>query len=161
MVGQGGLYAEGGIQASMKPWWLMHEERIAYHLNGRRVPGSGSGKRKGDVWVGKDWMIEAKTTTRCSYILNIKTLDKIAQQSMMMGLCGALLIVFHRSYTDFVRFALVLERRCENLSPDWRSISLTPEKLEVGIELSSRYGIWKSMTFSEFQELVLDHGGGL
>ena len=212
----------------MKPPWLMHEERIAYHLNGRRVPGSGSGYRKGDIWIGKDWMIECKTTQKPKYRLSVTTLDKLAKQSLQAGLSAALLIIFHRGYTDFDRYPLVLTRTtmqtgsqthghstpvppspqgmartqsaCTALREaegdgnppsrlrrdgtpsvavqevckfggetghtvslyamghgngvSWKSITLTPEMLEQGITLASRDGIWHSMKFEEFMDII-------
>ena len=140
----------------MKPAWRMHEERVAYRLNGKRVRGSGNGNRKGDVWVGKDWMIECKTTESGKYILNVKTLDKLAQQSLQAGLSAALVIVFHRSYVDFEMYVLVLERRLEDHHTDWKSITLTADRLRQGITLTSRYGVWVSTDFDRFMDSILD-----
>ena len=36
----------------------------------------------------------------------------------------------------------------------WKSITLTPEMLEQGITLASRDGIWHSMKFEEFMDII-------
>lgn len=141
----------------MKPPWVLHEQRIAYHTGGKRVAGSGCGWRKGDVWIGKDWMIECKTTRRPYFNLTVQTLDKLAQQSLQSGLSAALVMVFHEGYSSFKHVVYVLERRGE-FHPTWRSKRITPT--EPPGTLESRQARWQLMSWQEFlEECADDHAG--
>lgn len=137
---------------SLEPWKL-HERRIAYLTGGRRVAGSGCGYRKGDVWIGKDWMIECKTTSKDRYTLSVNVLDKLAKQSMEAGLSAALVIAFHAGYDRYEYAVLVLERRGE-FQPDWRTKRLSRQQmLELG-EIYSRSALWLAMDEQQFKHYL-------
>lgn len=130
--------------------WKRYEKRVAELVGGRRVPGSGCGYRKGDVWLD-DWMLECKLTTKPTYNLTVHTLDKLAQQSLEVGLGAALIILFHRSYGVADMAAVVLERRGE-YRPDWKSRRLSYQQLLDQQRLVSRYGEWRVITLEQFVE---------
>lgn len=61
------------------------EKRTAQTMGGRVQPGSGNGyMHKGDVRTAGH-LIECKTTTKASYSMTRKVLDKIAREALLDG----------------------------------------------------------------------------
>ncbi|GIV22000.1 MAG: hypothetical protein KatS3mg023_3751 [Armatimonadota bacterium] len=133
--------------------WKLHEKRLAYLFGGKRVAGSGCGYRKGDIWIGKDWMVECKTTGKQQFRLTVNMLDKLAKQSLESGLSAALVVVFHHSYEHQQMLVLVLHRRREG-DADWRSRIVSPGSLRPGETVLSRYGEWTVMDIEQFRQML-------
>lgn len=133
--------------------WKLHEHRIAHLTGGRRVAGSGCGYRKGDVWIGKDWMIECKTTTKERYTLSIDVLDKLARQSLEADLSAALVIAFHAGYDQYEYVILMLDRRGE-FQPEWRTKRVDKRQLMEMGTIYSRSAKWRVVDEQQFMRCL-------
>jgi len=128
--------------------WKLYEQRLAHLLGGQRVRGSGCGYRKGDVWVGKDWMVECKTTSKPTYTLTTRVLDKLAQESLLAGLSAALIIVFEQPQP--AEFVVLLLSKRGTFQPNWRSKRISGETLLAVPVLLSERAEWQPMTLDQF-----------
>jgi hypothetical protein len=70
------------------------EEEWAERIGGRRVPGSGSGPRKGDVESGV-WRLECKTTGKKSFTVTREMIQKIEEAALAHGETPAIIVEFN------------------------------------------------------------------
>ena len=87
MSGRIGLFQKGNSKKPTRYYSDKQEKIIAKNLNGRQVANSGATMfAKGDVVVGNDWLIEAKTKTTQTNSFSIKKewLEKNLNESIFM-----------------------------------------------------------------------------
>jgi Holliday junction resolvase len=91
---------------------VKQEKKVAHIANGFTVPGSGSGRFKGDV-QSRDFKIECKTTTKDSIRLSATWLEKIASEALNDGrypvlaieLCGKMYFVLNEfNFKDYQEY---------------------------------------------------------
>jgi hypothetical protein len=71
------------------------EKRLGKSLGARLRPASGAmASAKGDMTVGKDWLVESKATEANSMKLEYSWLGKISQEALMEGRTPALTVSF-------------------------------------------------------------------
>ena len=72
----------------------IQEQEIAKRLGGKVTPGSGAGMEKGDVRVKGKLRVECKTTTKKSFSVTVKMLEKIELEAVSCGEDPALVVEF-------------------------------------------------------------------
>lgn len=67
-----------------KAYWRSkrQEKDLSKRLSGHRISGSGSGKKKGDVFISRVVRVEAKTTQKASFSITREMIAKIAQAGL-------------------------------------------------------------------------------
>lgn len=107
---------------------VLQERSIAEDIGGRVQPGSGAPEfYKGDVRKAGDLRVEAKTTSKGSYALKSRELEKIRNEALVGGEeSWAMQIEFHGTFTkkkyavidwqEFLRLR-AMAKEVENSSP--------------------------------------------
>lgn len=72
------------------------EQRRARELKGQRQPGSGSGRRKGDIRTS-DTIEEIKQTTKKSFSIKLDDWLKLAKYASKEGKEPSMLIIFENA----------------------------------------------------------------
>lgn len=72
----------------------VHEKKLAKALKGHRVRGSGCGSEKGDVRVKGICRIELKTTSKLSFRVDRKIIDKIQNSVIGTGEIPCIVVEF-------------------------------------------------------------------
>lgn len=108
-----------------EPIWKCVEREVAQELNGKLVPGSGSGYRKGDVQLrladGTRVLVEVKSTTSERYQLSRSLLDKVSHQADAIGAIPIIVIVLC-AHSDADRLkAYLIQNGRNGVGEDWRS----------------------------------------
>lgn len=124
--------------------WQDAEHYVGSLIKGKRTPGSGAKRIKGDVRVGKRWIIEVKHTTKTSMTVNRDWLDKLEREQDSGEI--ALAVAFKDSIHFYVQDTGPLEL------PVWKSVLVRPE--EMPNELTSTTFIYRYYDEHTFKQLV-------
>lgn len=96
MKGNPYLVREANREKQSTAYWRApkHEESVAKRVNGRKTIGSGSKKKKGDIYIDNVARIECKTTGRKSFSITQEMLDKIQNACIGCGEVPAIVVEF-------------------------------------------------------------------
>lgn len=138
----------------MKKSWESLEELIAKNIRGKRTPGSGNGRVKGDIIAtdleGLEWGIEAKDTEQTTLVLQYKWFTELERDCKNRD--GLALII---RYGRDIKVYTGTECREDCKFPTvWRTKNISSME-DFPPTVYTKYYRWTTQDFSEFTSLFV------
>jgi Holliday junction resolvase len=134
--------------------WEKAEQKVAQKTGGKRSPGSGNGRIKGDV-NSKRLCIEVKETSKKYMTFHTDWLAKILEEANRQYKIPVLAIEFGNGHQVFLSNKLQSWPLKENTIElrDRVTIKLRPTDLKEGMHLHADSGYWQILDSYELSEL--------
>lgn len=130
--------------------WQHAEDIVKSMCGGAITPGSGSGRIKGDVRVGRTAIIEVKQSDQIKLTIQRRWFDKLVDESGAEQLIVAMFFQL-RGYTYWFTEDRGCEQRWEDPREEWSTMTVKEDSLPFSI--MTKDGWWELRPLQSLREL--------